>query len=153
MVYCYSSWNRLHREYKWIAICWSFLGLPLDVYMYILSYESASTSVVSFSLWPMDCSPPRSCFHGILQARILEWVAMLSSSRSSQTKEWTSVSCIASRFFTVWATRVYIYIYMHYTCRMWFIYAVYVGIYHQNLSVDLQVKFNFCFSYILKVNK
>ena len=33
--------------------------------------------------YPMDCSPPSSSVHGILQARILEWVAMPSSSRSS----------------------------------------------------------------------
>ena len=33
---------------------------------------------------PMDCSPPGSCVHGILQARILEWVAMLSSRTLTQ---------------------------------------------------------------------
>ena len=32
---------------------------------------------------PMACSPPGSSVHGILQVRILEWVAMLSSRRSS----------------------------------------------------------------------
>ena len=42
---------------------------------------------------------------------------------------------------------------MHYMCSIWFIYAVYVCMYHQTLSVDLQVKFNFCFSCILKMNK
>ena len=41
----------------------------------------------------------------ILQARILEWVAMSSSRRSSQHRDWTQVSCIADGFFTVWATR------------------------------------------------
>ena len=36
------------------------------------------------TLWdPMDCSPPASSVHGILQAKILEWVARLSSRRSS----------------------------------------------------------------------
>ena len=35
---------------------------------------------------PMDCSPPGSSVHGILQARILEWVTMHSSRRSSQPK-------------------------------------------------------------------
>ena len=43
---------------------------------------------------PMDCSPPRSSVHGILQARILEWVAMLSSGRSSQPKDRTHVSYV-----------------------------------------------------------
>ena len=52
---------------------------------------------------PMDHSPSGSSVHGILQARILQWVAMLSSSRSSQPKDQTHVSCllgIAGRFFT-----------------------------------------------------
>ena len=48
---------------------------------------------------PVDCSPPGSLVHGILQARILEWVAM-PSSRGSSWRNWTHVSCIAGRFFT-----------------------------------------------------
>ena len=42
---------------------------------------------------------------GILQARILEWAAMLCSMGSSQTRDWTQVSRTAGRFFTIWATR------------------------------------------------
>ena len=53
---------------------------------------------------PMDCSPPGSSVQGILQARILEWVAMPSSRRSSQPRDQTQVSCNAGRFFTSWAT-------------------------------------------------
>ena len=49
---------------------------------------------------PVDCSPPGSSVHGILQARILEWVAMLFSRGSSRPRDQTGVSCIASRFFT-----------------------------------------------------
>ena len=46
--------------------------------------ESVSLSVMLFSLWPMDCSPPgSSVHHGILQARILEWVAIPFSRGSS----------------------------------------------------------------------
>ena len=52
---------------------------------------------------PMDCSPPGSSVHGILQARILEWVAISFSRRSSQPGDQTLVSCIAGRFFTVYA--------------------------------------------------
>ena len=52
---------------------------------------------------PMDSSSPLSM--GILQARILEWVAMLSSRCSSQPRDQTQVSSIAGRFFTIWATR------------------------------------------------
>ena len=55
---------------------------------------------------PMDCSPPgSSSVHGILQARILQWVAIPFSSRSSQPRGQTGVSCAAGRFFAVWATR------------------------------------------------
>ena len=53
----------------------------------------------------MECSPPGSSVHGILQARILEWVAFPFSRGSSWTKGWIQVSHITGRFFTVWATR------------------------------------------------
>ena len=52
---------------------------------------------------PIDCSPPGSSVHGILQARILEWVAISFSGESSQTKDRTHISslpCIAVGFFT-----------------------------------------------------
>ena len=42
---------------------------------------------------PMDCSPPGCSVHGILQARILEWVAVPFSRGSSQSRDWTHVSC------------------------------------------------------------
>ena len=48
----------------------------------------------------MDCSPPGSSVHGILQARTLEWVAMPSSRGSFQPRDWTCTSCVAGRFFT-----------------------------------------------------
>ena len=54
---------------------------------------------------PMDCSLPGSSVHGIFQARILEWVAFLFSRRSSRPRDWTQVSCIIGRRFTIWATR------------------------------------------------
>ena len=43
--------------------------------------------------------------HGILQARILEWVAFPFSKEFSQPRDQTQVSCIAGGFFTSWATR------------------------------------------------
>ena len=55
---------------------------------------------------PMDCSPPGSSAHGILLARILEWVAMPSSRESSQPRDRTEVSHIAGGCFTIWATRL-----------------------------------------------
>ena len=98
----------------------------LVFYWLILSSASShfssaqfSCSLVSNSLWhhglqhtrPPCLSPtPRvypnsSSVHGILQARILEWVAFPFSRGSSWPKDQTQVSCIAGRFFTVWATR------------------------------------------------
>ena len=53
----------------------------------------------------MDCSPAGSSVHGILQARILEWVAMPSTRGSSQRRDRTLVSRTAGKFFTAWATR------------------------------------------------
>ena len=54
---------------------------------------------------PMDCSLPGSSVHGIFQARVLEWVDIPFSRRSSWPRDWTCVSHIAGRRFTVWATR------------------------------------------------
>ena len=50
---------------------------------------------------PIACSSPGSSVHGILQARILEWVAIPSSRKSFQPRNQTQVSCIAGEFFTV----------------------------------------------------
>ena len=55
------------------------------------------------SLWPHEVSPPGSSVRGILQARILEWVAIPFSRGSSQLQDRTQVSHIAGRFFTIWA--------------------------------------------------
>ena len=54
---------------------------------------------------PMDCSLPGSSVHGILQARILEWVAIPFPRWSSWPRDQIWVSCIAGRFFTVWTTK------------------------------------------------
>ena len=53
---------------------------------------------------PMDYSLPLSSVHGILQATMLEWVAIPFSRGSSQPRDWTWVFCVAGRFFTIWVT-------------------------------------------------
>ena len=53
----------------------------------------------------MDCSSEDSSVHGILQARILEWVAMPFSRESSQPRDRTRVSCIGGWILYHWATR------------------------------------------------
>ena len=63
-------------------------------------HKSESHSVMSVSL------PP----HGILQARILEWVAVLFSKGSSQPRDQTQISHMAGRFFTSSATRETLYV-------------------------------------------
>ena len=58
------------------------------------------------TLWdPMDCSLPDSSVHGILQARILDWVTIPFFRVSFWLKYSTRVSLISGRFFTIWANR------------------------------------------------
>ena len=86
-----------------------FLGLIYNVVLvssvqqsesliHICLYAVLSCSVMSKSLPLHGVQAPLSM--GILQARILEWVAMPSSSRSFQPRDQTQVSCIAGGFFT-----------------------------------------------------
>ena len=62
--------------------------------------ENKSCPVMSISLQSMDYT-----IHGILQARLLEWVAFPFSRGSSQPRDQTQVSCVTGRFLTSWATR------------------------------------------------
>ena len=77
---------------------WKFfiLNSLLILYMLLLKHTQSCPTLCN----PMDCSPPGSSIHGILQARILEWVAIPFSRGSSQFKDQTWVSCIVGRFFT-----------------------------------------------------
>ena len=54
---------------------------------------------------PMDCSLSGFSIHGILQARILEWVTISASRGSFQPRDRTQVSRIGGRRFNLWATR------------------------------------------------
>ena len=69
--------------------------------LYVLVLKKCKGEECQTLFDPMDCSPPGSSVHGILQARILEWVAMPSSRRSS----WPSVfyvSCTIKRVLYHW---------------------------------------------------
>ena len=70
--------------------------------MYVCVSVASASSVLCH---PMDCSPPGCSVHGILQARILEGVAISFSKGYSQPRDQTLVSHIAGRFIIVWATR------------------------------------------------
>ena len=75
-------------------------------YLILLQYVCAlSLSHVQLFCDLMHCSPPGSSVHGILQARILDWVAIFFSRGSSQPRDWTPVSCTLGGIFTGWATR------------------------------------------------
>ena len=82
--------QKLSKEcrYKWIAI-WILLGW---------------SEVKVTQSCPTLCDPTDYTVHGILQVRILEWVAFPFSKGSSQTRDRTQISCIAGGFFTNRAT-------------------------------------------------
>ena len=76
-----------------------------DTYIYIYIAQSFQSCLTLYN--PTDSSPPGSSVHKILQARILEWVALPSSRGSSRPRDQSCVSCvsrIAGRFFTHKAT-------------------------------------------------
>ena len=61
----------------------------------------------------MGHSPPGSAVHGILQARILEWVAISFSREYSWPGDQNCVCCTAGRFFTIWATRKALHLHIY----------------------------------------
>ena len=67
--------------------------------------ESEVTQLCPTLCDPMDCCPPGSSVHGILQTRILEWVAISFSRGSAWPRNPTQVSRIAGSHFNLWATR------------------------------------------------
>ena len=108
----------------WVSLFWGhcsfLLGPGAHGVLFVLSTNLFPQSCVSShsSEWVsevaqscltlchrMDYSLPGSSVHGILQARILKWVAISFSRGSSQPRDWIQVSCIVGRRFTIWATR------------------------------------------------
>ena len=69
---------------------------PLLHWSDVVKWKSLSCVQIFATTWNI---------HRILQARILEWVAVPFSRGSSQPRDWTQVSHIAGGFFTSWATR------------------------------------------------
>ena len=117
--------SRWPRSCSHPSVCWQTLftrELAVELWMQLAFYLLTVPSRFYFNVWvrkvkvkvaqlcltlcdPMDWSLPGSCVHGILQARILEWVAISFSRGSSRPRNWTQVSCTAGRFFTFWTTR------------------------------------------------
>ena len=121
------SWSFYFHDEWWCpsSVCISKSNAKLEFYLCLQYFPSVLASFRLFKhaspmsltavvVWvaqscptlcdPMDCSPPGSSVHGILQARILEWVAIPFSRVSSPPGDWTQVSCTAGSFCTVWAT-------------------------------------------------
>ena len=123
------NWNILQKYIKWTdmrkwPIQHSFIGCcclvamlcptlcnPMDcstpglfVLHYFLEFAQKWKWKLLSPVWlfatPVDCSLPGSSLHGILQARILEWVAFPFFRGSSQARDWTQVSHVAGTFFT-----------------------------------------------------
>ena len=91
-------WGRmLKRAQKYEIFLWYLLNG-------FQHYLSVGHSVLSDSLRPHGGSLPGSSVHGILQARILEWDAMPSSKGSFWPRDWTQVSRIEGRYFSISAT-------------------------------------------------
>ena len=93
---------------------WIFTGMSLklgkienrmSVLQKVFNFFSGCSEVKVDQSCPTLCDSMDYTIHGILQARILEWVAYPFSSRSSWPRNWTQVSHIAGRFFTSWANR------------------------------------------------
>ena len=81
----------------------STIKLLVSRYFWYLNEKWSEVKVVQLCL--TLCNPMDYTVHSILQARILKWVAFPFSSRSSQPRYWTRVSCIAGGSFTNWAIR------------------------------------------------
>ena len=100
--------NSLNLDFHMEIINLTFCELPHQQFIFINIHVCMCVLVAQSCLIlcdPVDCSLPGSSVHGILQARILEWVAIPFSRGSSWSRDQTWVSCFASRFFTVaWAT-------------------------------------------------
>ena len=130
---CCDSWGRKESDtteqlnwtelvHKWVN--WVKVARCPTLQPHGLNSPGQNTGVGSLSLL-QGIFPTQGAKPGLLHCRwilyqlshkesprILEWVAYSFSSRSSQPRNWTRVSCIAGRFFTNWTIRVDIYVYL-----------------------------------------
>ena len=83
---CFLTWFFFLLDLTWHVLCLSFSRVRLFATPHTVAHQA-----------PLSM--------GIFRARILEWVVMPSSRRSSQSRDRSQVPCIAGRFFIIWATR------------------------------------------------
>ena len=84
------NWKNSGSKYMTPSICIYFESKYMLDFVYVLVAQACPTLCN-----PMDCSPPGSSIHGILQAWIQEWVAISLSRGSSQPRNQSWVSCFA----------------------------------------------------------
>ena len=109
----YLNWLRMNRrvDSKWLKISNRPLHLYPLLHLYICLWVCAKLLQSCPTLCnPVDCSPPGSSVHRILQARILDWVAMPSSRKSSWPRNWNHISC---GVFTTEPLRKHLYIHIY----------------------------------------
>ena len=78
------------------------MGFKWSLYLLTVKVKLLSRVQLFVTPWTVAYQAPLSI--GIFQARVLEWVATSFSGGSSQPRDWTQVSHIAGRHFTIWAT-------------------------------------------------
>ena len=91
-------YNYVHIQFSFLRIwmVWDFQRRDMKV-----TSESEVAQSSPTLCDPMDCSLPGASVQGIFQARVLEWVPISFSRGSSWLRDWTLVSCIAGRHFTL----------------------------------------------------
>ena len=113
-IYDFCPINILDSRNQWNALSNLFLSLkpqhkidrPLMIYLPescgVCLWKSFGPVWLFATSWAVACQAPLSM--GISQARTPDWLAISFSRGLSQPRDWTQVSCIAGRFFTIWAT-------------------------------------------------
>ena len=93
--------HRVGHDWSDLAAAAASMYIYLSIYLLLVWKLLSCVTLCD----PVDYSLPGSSVHGILQARILEWVTISFSRGSSRPRDQTQVSFIAGRFFTVQTTR------------------------------------------------
>ena len=94
-----------------------YIYIFIFIYIFIYIYICWFTNLHPTFCYPIVCSPSSSSVHGISQARILEWVAIIFSRGSSQSRDQTHISCIGRWVLYHWATmKAHIYVWKKGRC-------------------------------------
>ena len=109
----HSFWQWTHFSTIWVSWCYHLLiflsiwMIFLKFYIFLITHKVGQLLICFLVKVAQSCLTPCDPMdiHGILQARILDWVAFPFSRGSSQPRDQTQVSHIAGRFFTSWATK------------------------------------------------